>query len=319
MLQFESVFWGTKNSLQLIKKLKALGFSTLPSTRDPGAQSIYFGPESIEIFDSQQTLLTLGDQQQLNEHLKSGDAIIGLGLESDNIARDYHRLKTVYPLEKLRSAKDTQKNVPLWYGFTVPDTTLGLNTWVLMNSPQVLQQQASEMLPLKHPNTCFGIEGIHILIKDFESASAKWSQVLEKQNSGIQWAELGKTHGKRLQAGDRFLDLLEKTNDTDLTRAANGREGVAMLTLKVADLEQAKALALASGASVINCNNRDGFIIPSEFTGGPALRIIRAFWKRYLPVLNDFFPQGRRPDKFRPLGGVNTTTLTDDFSDNWKY
>jgi hypothetical protein len=94
---------------------------------------------------------------------------------------------------------------------------------------------------------------------------------------------------------------------------------LAMMTIKVTDIELARAQAKAAGAQIINCHNRDGFIVPSEFTGGPALRFIRSFWKRYYPVINDFFPEGRRPDKFRPLGGANSTTLQDDFRDNWKY
>ena len=85
------------------------------------------------------------------------------------------------------------------------------------------------------------------------------------------------------------------------------------------DLELAQKICKKAGASVYPCQNRDGFIVSPTYAGGPAIRFIRAFWRRYLPLINENFPQGRRTDKFRPLGGANSTTLEEGFDDNWNY
>ncbi|CAM6005657.1 unnamed protein product [Sphagnum balticum] len=281
--------------------------------------AIPFGPEAIELFDGGESLSTLSDREGLDEFLAKGDGIFGIGLESDNIANDYKRLQTLAgKLEKPRKARDAAHDMPLWVGFSIPSLlTPLLKAWVVMNSPAVLEEQAKEQLPMTHPNTCFGLESVHLIGPDPEAAGMQWGRLVEKHIAGLQWNELGKSSGKRLQSGERFFDIL--TSKPELLQAAQGRQGVFMLTLKVTDLELARLTAQKAGATPIPCTSRDGFIVPASFTGGPALRFVRAYWKRYLPVINSNFPLGRRKDKFRPLGGANTSTLIDGFEDNWKY
>lgn len=320
MLRFESVFWATRNSIELQKKFTQLGFNVQTSIRDPHTKAVYFGPEAIEIFSGDQELATLKTLGEVDSFLDQGDGIYGIGLESDNIVSDYKRLALNHTLEKPRKAIDTESKNSVWAGFSLPrEATEFANAWIFMNAPQVLKGQAQQILPLKHPNTCFGVESIHIAVQDPDNASKKWAQILSKNPAGLNWNELAKTSGKRFQLGERFFDLLKPVPNSALSQAANNRDGVFMLTLKVVDLVAMKDYCLAAGLTVTPCQTRDGFVVPSSFLGGPALRFVRAFWKRYVPTINDFYPYGRRPDSFRPLGGANSTTLSDDFSDNWKY
>jgi len=193
----------------------------------------------------------------------------------------------------------------------VPQTlTPLLASWVVMNSPSVLHEQTKSVLPLTHPNTCFGIEGIHVQAHDPEPIATAMGHLVERPSSGIQWKDLVNTEGKRIQAGERFFDAVK----------GQGREGVFMLTLKVTNIEELKVTCQKAGAKTTPCNNRDGFIVDGEFFGGgPAVRFVRNSWKRYFPTINDSFPSGRRTDLWRPLGGAYSTTLSDGFGDNWKY
>lgn len=315
MLRFESVFWASQNKKGVAEKLKVLGFNVEPSAREPHALSVDFGPESLELSSPDEKLVTL--------HTDSGlpEGIWGLGLESDDLAMDYKRLLAQHKnLEKLRRAKDTEKEEPLWFGFNVPpDATPGLRAWVFMNSPFLVNQQALQILPHVHPNTCFGVESVALLVNNPEAFMSKWSEVTEKKAAGLHWNEMGKTTGCRIQAGNKFLDALQLSPKLPLSAATGGREGVAMLTLKVTDLEAAKHNCQSAGAKVSSCTSRDGFIVDSSFTGGPALRFVRSFWVRYLPPNNKNFPFNRREDQFRPLGGSYTSTLESGFEDNWKY
>jgi hypothetical protein len=321
MLQFESVFWVTKNKEALLKKFQTLGFNSGPSTRDPKSQAVYFGPEAIEIASSQDGLVTLSDQDALASFTQKGDGIFGIGLYSDDIVSDYRRARDLgKDIEKPRRATDSQKDIPIWTGFNLPsEVTPSLRAWVVMNSKQVLEQQSRETLPVTHPNTCFGIEAVHMVCEDPEAYAISYGKLFQKQSARLQWNDLGKTQGKRFQTGFRFFDILMGVPGNPMMAATGNRDGVFMLTLRVADLEKAKEMAVAAGANVVPCNSRDGFIIPSEFTGGPSLRMVRTYWKRFLPVINDNYPYGRRTDEFRPLGGAYSSTLEDGFEDNWKY
>jgi len=303
-----------------VKKLESLGLSVTTSVRDGAhAKSVDFGSEAIEIFSENEKLNTLDHVDDLATFLKEGEGIYGVALESDHIAQDYKRLtESKVPLQKPRVAKDQNQDIPLWTGFTLPVSTTPLtHGWVVMNSPGVLNAQAKQILPLAHPNTCFGIEAIHLISPDPQVVATQWGALVEKPVSGVQWNDIDVTSGKRIQIGDRFLDCLKETQG--LLKISHGRRGPFMLTLKVVDLELARGLAQKAGANPKPCTSRDGFYIDSSFTGGCALRFVRTFWKRYLPMVSSNYPLGRRVDKFRPLGGANTSTLTDGFEDNWKY
>ena len=228
MLRFESVFWATQNRELLLEKLENLGFNISESRRDPAAKSIAFGPEAIEVYEPQDEISTLTDQSDLKSFLKVGEGIFGIGLESDHITLDYQRFhKMTAQLEKPRKAKDAKKDVPLWLGFNLPsDIAPALKAWVVMNSPEILQEQAHTELPMIHPNTCFGIEAVHLFVKNPEEVGEKWSAIVEKPLSGLQWNEMGKTHGKRLQAGNRFFDILALNPELSSQKAE--REGVSM-------------------------------------------------------------------------------------------
>ena len=320
MLRFESVFWATQNKEQLAQKLAALGFKVQPSVRDPHSLAIYFGPETIEIFSKNEELTSLSDRSGLEGFMDHGEGIYGIGLESDNIADDYRRMMKKGQLEKPRRAKDAKDNIPLWTGFSIPSALTPLvRAWVVMNSPTALQAQAKDMCPHTHANTCFGLESIQLVSGNPEEDCAKWGELVERQSAGLQWNEMAKTSGRRLQSGERFFDVLKNVPSSPIAQAAGGRNGVFMLTLKVTDLEMAKAKCEAAGMKTTRCTSRDGFVVPSEYTGGPALRFVRAYWKRYLPVINATYPFGRRTDQFRPLGGAYSTTLEEGFADNWKY
>jgi hypothetical protein len=316
MLKFESVFWASKDPSTLIKKLSALGFTMQASKRDSHCQSVYFGPESIEVFGAADSLV-LGDTSSVSSFLGQGDGVYGIGLESRHIGEDYHRLKKNMKLGEPRAAKDENSGIPLWYGFSLPDIS-GLKAWVVTNSPKELQWQGQETLPLRHPNSCFGIEGIHFVSRNPKEAIHSVAKIVDRQDAGFQFNEFVKADGHRVQAGDRFMDAIHLNNDAvgEMTR---GQERIYMVTLRVADLELAKSMAIKAGAKVIPCQTRDGFIISHEFTGGPAIRLVRHFWKRYLPEVSEFYPLGRRTDKFRPLGGANSTSLKKGFEDDWSF
>jgi hypothetical protein len=311
MLRFESVFWASKNTSELTKRLESLGLNCTPSSREPNVKAVDFGSEAIEIFPENEKLATLEKHE--------GVGVIGAGLESDHISDDYKRLKSLnIALEKPRRAKDTDSDLPLWTGFSLPPSATPLtNAWIVMNSPTVLAVQSKSTLPLTHPNTCFGIEGLHLITSDPIAAATKWGSLMEKPVSGIQWNEISQTSGKRIQIGERFLDFLTET--PALLDEASKHQGAFMLTLKVVDLELARALAQKAGANPKPCTSRDGFYIESNFTGSCALRFVRAYWKKYIPAINSNYPFGRRVDKFRPLGGADSSTLQDGFEDNWKY
>jgi hypothetical protein len=320
MLRFESVFWAANDRAQLSKRLETLGFEISASVRDSHTSAIYFGPEAIEIFSKNDTLSTLADQKGLKEFASQGEGIFGLGLESDDIADDYRKLSTVGQLDKPRLAKEADKGIPLWTGFSLPQTmTPTLRAWVVMNSPQVLHQQAKDVLPVQHPNTCFGIEAVHMVSQAPESAAESWGKIMARQSAGLHWNELARTTGRRIQAGDQFLDFITVQPSTSLAQATHDREGVFMLTLRVTDLELAKNLMKAQGVKPLPCANRDGFIVSGEYTGGPALRFVRSYWKRYLPLINDTYPFGRRTDYWRPLGGAYSSTLEQGYVDDYNH
>jgi hypothetical protein len=322
MLRFESVFWATKNKSELIKKLSALGFSVGPSQRDPLTQCIYFGPETIEIFSQEDSLSTLNEVHGVEEFLSKGDGIFGIGLESNHITNDYRRIqKLAGTLGKPRQGKDIQgktEAVPLWTGFTLPEKLTPLvKAWAVMNSNDVLRKQGRDILPATHTNSAFGIEAIHLTAQKGNEAALAWGSLVQKHVSGLKWNELEKSEGHRLQVGERFFDVID--SKPSLAQSAHSREGVFMLTIKVRDLEGMTEMAKKAGATPLPCSNRDGFLVASEFTGGPTLRFVRSAWKKYMPVLTENYPYGRRTDHFRPLGGADSTTLIAGFEDNWKY
>ena len=308
MLRFESIFWGTNNRDGLVQKLKSLGFDVKPSRRDPQSQSVFFGPEAMELVSINDKLVTLVDQGPR-------EGVFAVGLESADIVSDYHRLQKLSDkaVGTPHGAKDATENIPLWFGFGLsPALTPGLLGWVVANSPAVLKRMSKETLPASHPNTCFGIEGIHLYCENPDTEGASWAKIAAKFSSGLQWSEGQKTQGRRLQTGDRFFDLLKLPG-------SGFKPGVFMVTIRVTDLEFAKEICTKAGANVEPCRSRDGFIVPGSFTGGPALRFVRSAWKAYLPAVSENFPKGRRRDQFRPLGGADTSTLTTGFKDDWTY
>lgn len=314
MRRFESVFWAVQEKSVLEKKLKALGFSFSPSRQESESTSeIFFGPDRITLVSQAQDTQTFKPGNDFLEYLKVGGGIYGLGIETDQIAHDYGHLKVISPdLEKPHKSGRSKENVPNWFSFSVPqELTPKLRTSILMNSNVVLNELTKETLPLTHENTCFGIEGVHVLSESPEEHAKKWALIFDQPISQLQWNEGKKAEGWRLQIGGKSIDFI-KTEDL-------AHAGPFMLTLNVTDIERAKAICEKAGARLLKCQTRDGFIVPSDFTSGPALRFTRSFWKRYLPEVSKNFPEGRRTDQFRPLGGTNTTTLEAGFQDDWSY
>ncbi len=307
MLDLESVYWASEDKEKLIKTFSGLGFQVTSSMRANYCQSIFFGPESIEIFSNKEKPELAGEKKQVDS------GVVAIGFESDHIASDYRRIKNLAnDIQKPYRGKGGSDNIPLWTGFNLPSNVApAISGSVVMNSPQCFEKLAKEQLPVAHGNTCFGIEGVHLFCADPQDAANQWARVLSRNPAGLKWNELAKTSGKRFQVGHHFFDVL--------ATKSGSQDGVFMLTLKVADLEKAKSMSLAAGAEVLPCENRDGFIISPNFTGGIALRMVRTYWKRYLPPITKNFPYGRRTDHFRPLGGANSTTLNEGFDDNWKY
>jgi hypothetical protein len=306
MLRFESVTWATQNSKSLKSKLESLGFLVNSSRREDLSENIFFGPDAIEI---------------VPENDAAREGVITIGLETDHIAQDYEKIKKRCPdVEKPRRSNNSIEGTPNWYGFNVPESlTSDASAWAVMNSNNVLKSQTNEILPLKHPNSSFGIEALHLVSKNSLESMKKWSQIFEKPFSHLKWNEIVKTDALRLQTNERFFDVLNLDEKSLLSAGSGFRTGVFMLTIKVSDLELAKGICSAAGAKITECHNRDGFIVPHEFTGGPALRFVRTFWKRYLPKISENFPEGRRADKFRPLGGAHTSTLRSGFTDDWSH
>jgi hypothetical protein len=304
MLRFESVFWASKDSENLKKRLSAIGFLVSPSRINPEKNNLFFGPESIELVSADEK-----------------EGITGIGLATSDIAHDFERVKKMNSkVGKPERAKTTTSHVPDWFAFDLPsELTPNLNARAVMQSNQFLELQTRETLPALHSNTCFGIEAVHFLSVLPETLIKKWSDLLEKSVAKLQWSEMSSAAAWRLQTNERFFDVVTLEKDSKLSKASREQEGIFMITLKVTDLELAKEICKKAGAQVLNCQNRDGFIVPTEFTGGPALRFARAFWKSYLPEVTSNYPDGRRTDAFRPLGGANTSTLQTGFQDDWSY
>ncbi|MCC6277016.1 MAG: hypothetical protein IT289_03760 [Oligoflexia bacterium] len=317
MLRFESIFWASSNPTNLKSRLESLGFEFGPSRRDPLSEAVYFGPESLEILSSKEQKI-LGGEINPSQQPLNGDGILGLTLESDHIGEDYQRLKELSITGTPRSAQSSDLSVPLWYGFGLNQFVEGLSAWVVQNSPKELARLAQENLPNQHPNSCFGIEGIHLAHSSPQEAIKKVAKIIDRVDSGYTHHELVKTQGRRVQSGDRYIDAIALNHEL-ISEITKNHAGIYMLTLRVVDLEKAKDMAVKAGAKITPCHNRDGFIVPSGFTGGPALRFVRHFWKRYLPTVPEYYPKGRRSDVFRPLGGAYSSSLTKGFEDDWSF
>lgn len=306
MLRFESVFWASKDPAKTADLLTKLGLSSAPSLRDDGAKTFYFGPDAIRVVGLDTKLNTLTRPPK-------AEGIYGLALESDDIKEDYALLQDRFKgLDKPSQAVTAKDKTPVWSGVNLPHgSTPGLATWAFANAPNRLENQAAVKLPKTHPNTCFGIESIQLLSNTPDTVIEGWQKALNIQPSGLKWNEVFESHGFRFQAGDRFLDIIAPSLGFE--------EGVFMLSLRVVDLEYAKDIAQKAGAETQSCRSRDGFIVPSSFTGGPALRFLRSYWKPYHPPVVSNYPNGRRTDEFRPLGGAHSTTLVEDFTPNWNW
>jgi len=306
MLKLESLFWTTTNMNSLEARLIKLGFKITPSTREPNGQEIFFGPEGIELLPS-------GSRSVLfeNSHPQA-DAIYAVALESERLAVDYERLQKLFGgIEKFKKATHTANGEPLWYGCPLPETiTPALRGWLVMHSPRIIERYLSiGDLPQQHPNTCWGIEGIHILTSNPEGLATKWSSVIEMPVEGLHWNEMGRSEGKRIRAGDKFLDFVSPGNHTEFSKLASHENAVFMITLKIADLEGYKTYLQKKNMPLTACNTRDGFIVLPSETGGPAIRFVRASWKKFDPVPI----KGRRYDHFRSLGGAYVSTLEEGF------
>jgi hypothetical protein len=305
MLKLESVFWSTSNITSLTDRLAKLGFNITASTNEPGGKEIYFGPEAIELVAS-------GAPSAVFESTASHNGINAVALESELLATDFERLQKQFGgLDKFKKASDTASGEPLWYGVPLPETiTPALRSWLVMHSPSAMERyQLLGNLPLQHPNTCWGIEGIHLISNNPEGSAAKWGSVVDMPVEGLQWNEMGRSQGKRIRPGDKFLDFVQPASGSPFTQITKGQEGVFMLTLKVSDLEAYKATLKNQGITVLPCNTRDGFIVPPAEAGAPALRFVRTAWKKYDPVP----VKGRRLDHFRALGGVYVSSLEEGY------
>lgn len=289
MLKLNSLFWSHSDIASLSQKFQKLGFNISQSRRYPENQSIFFGPESIELSND-------GDE-----------GINKFEFASDDVANDYKLfLSEKVKLEKPKMAHPPGEKTPVWFGFNLPSDLTPFKSWVVMDSPDVLKKKEAEILPLKHPNTVFGYESVTCATPNPQEFAEKWGKALKKPVSKLTWNEIHQAEGARVVAGEKFIDAITVDGMS---------EGIFMLTFKVVDLELCKDLCIKAGAKILNCKSRDGFIVP----GTPNIRFVRSFWRQYLPLTKLNFPFYRREDDFRSLGGVYTSTLEDGFQDNWKY
>lgn len=295
MLKLNSLFWATNNVSGLCDKLQKIGFEVTDSHRYPENKAVYFGPDSFEIMKASE---------------KTGQGIIGLEFESDDISNEYKAYqKTQTGLNKPMIAKN--ETGVAWYGFYLPENaTPGFETWVVMTEPSEMKKFDNQMLPLKHQNSAFGFEAVSFSTDKSDEVAKKWGKTLLKPTSGIAWSEIKKTSGHRVLAGDKFIDAVDF--------GAN-HNGAFMLTVRVVDLELAKETCIKAGVKILDCSSRDGFIIEPSYFDGLYVRFVRHYWKRYLPLVKSNFPYYRREDKFRPLGGAYTSTLETGFEDDWTF
>lgn len=285
MLRLGSLVWSAQDVQQLTSKFEKLGFDISSSPRHPENQCVYFGPDAIELEN------------------QGKDGIVELQFDSDDIAQDYKAIQQKgVKLDKPQVAMNN--NTPLWFGFDLPqEHTTEFKGSVVMDSPEAVVEQSKAILPLKHPNTCFGVESITVASAHPAEFAKSWSALTSRPCSQIAWNEMVKATGYRVLAGSKFIDCLQ----------VQQTQPVFMLTLKVTDLELAKEMCVKAGAKVVPCATRDGFIVP----GHPHIRFVRYAWTRYLPPTQKDFPFYRREDHFRPLGGAYTSTLTKGFEDSW--
>ncbi len=294
MLKFNSVFWSSANIKKVASVFEKLGFDVSPSARYPQNLSVSFGNESIELVPSES-----GPTSNQIGIIPDQEGITGIELESDDIANDYKDYrKAKVDLEKPRSGSNHAEGAPLWYGFHLPDSmTPDLKAWIVMGSADYYKSLENKILPLKHPNTCFGIEALAVNSTLPDEFTTKWSSATGRPKSKFIWNEAGhKTEAGRLMLGGKFLDAVN---------------GARMLTLKVTDLEFCKELCLKAGFKIQPCHSRDGFLVDMGSEGaGLTLRFVRTAWTKYIPPTRADIPFYRREDKFRPLGGADTSTLT---------
>src|SRR5690606_36555431 len=109
---------------------------------EPAAQSIYFGPEYLEIITSND-LATIS----LNN---SSQGVVGIALESMDLASEFKRLSTAdFKPQTPKCASFVGDEVPIWYGFSLADSsTPALSPWIFSNSPEVLERQKQQTLPI---------------------------------------------------------------------------------------------------------------------------------------------------------------------------
>ncbi|MBK9293953.1 MAG: hypothetical protein IPM57_05835 [Oligoflexia bacterium] len=295
MLKLNSLFWATNNVSELCSKLEKVGFNITDSHRYPKNKAVYFGPDSFEIMQASE---------------KTGQGIIGLEFESDDIANEYKAFEKKFSHLNKPMIAETEKGVA-WYGFYLTsEATPGFESWIVMTSPDEMKRFDNEILPRKHSNSAFGFEAVSFSTNKVEEVSKKWALTLSKSQSKLSWNEIKDAQAYRVLVGDKFIDAVEFDQ---------ARNGAFMLTVRTVDLELAKSICLKNNIKISPCDNRDGFIIAPSYFDGLYVRIIRHNWKRYLPLVKSNFPYYRREDKFRPLGGAYTSTLEQGFKDDWSY